>query len=169
MKCLLFIYPHGSKYETNELAEVICDQILGYITSENVKFTYGPSYIVVHFTTNKDYLEELDDVLSMSQNYIGIKITYFLVPVNDGFSTNLSPKISRYLNDLDTDDNDNTKYEHETITNINLNDQLRSISQLVNNIEPELTIDEILDKISQFGMDSLTKQELNKLHNQSKK
>ena len=166
MRHLLFVYPHNYMYDTQDLAEEISDVLLGFSNSKNIKYTYGPKYIVIHFTTNPEYVSELEDVLMVFGQQSKVDFTYFLTKAENGFRTNISSKIKNYLNDLDNDDP--PRYEYETIMSDNFLERLKDFTGVVEKMESELSVDEILDKISEHGMDSLTKQELNKLNNQSK-
>ena len=166
MRHLLFVYPHNYMYDTQKLAEEVCDVLLGFSHSNNIKYTYGPKYIVIHFTTNPEYLSELEDVLVVYGQQTKVDFTYFLTKADDGFRTNISSRIKNYLNDLES--NEDPGDEYETIMSDNFFEHINEFTNIVEKIESELSVDEILDKIGQYGMDSLTKQELNKLNNQSK-
>lgn len=165
MKHLLFVYPHNFR-NTQDLAEEICDVLLGFSNSKNIKYTYGPKYIVIHFSTNPSELAELEDVLFVYGKQSDVDFTYFIVQANDGFRTNISSEIKNYLNDIQSDEKSLREYK-SLVTDFFL-EELGGFTNVVNNMESRLSVDEILDKISQYGIDSLTKQELNKLNNQSK-
>ncbi len=92
MKHLLFVYPHNIR-NTQDLAEEICDVLLGFSNSKNIKYTYGPKYIVIHFSTDPSELSELEDVLLIYGKQVEIDFTYFIVQANDGFRTNISSEI----------------------------------------------------------------------------
>jgi hypothetical protein len=166
MRHLLFVYPHNYMYDTQDLAEEISDVLLGFSSSKNIKYTYGPKYIVIHFKTNPEYLSELEDILMVFGQQSKVDFTYFLTKAENGFRTNISPKIKNYLNDLEN--GDPPRYEYESIMSDNFLERLKDFTGVIEKMESELSVDEILDKISEQGMDSLTKQELNKLNNQSK-
>lgn len=166
MRYLLFVYPHKFLGDTQDLAEEISDVLLGFTHSNSIKYTYGPKYIVIHFSVNPDHVSELEDVLTVYEEQMNVDFTYFLTQVGNGFITNLSPKIKNYLNDLENEET--SKYEYESIIDDNFLSRIQEYNRVFESMESELTVDEILDKISQYGMDSLTKQELNKLNNQSK-
>jgi len=165
MKHLLFVYPHNFN-NTQDLSEEICDVLLGFSNSKNIKYTYGPKHIIIHFSTDPDLLSELEDVLDVYGEQSGIDFTYFLVEAGNGFKTNMSSEIKTYLNDIQSDENSLTKYK--TLVRDHFFEEFKNFNHVIDNMESKLTIDEILDKISQNGIDSLTKQELNKLNNQSK-
>jgi len=166
MKHLLFVYPHNIS-NTQDLAEEICDVLLGFSNSKNIKYTYGPKYIVIHFSTDPSELSELEDVLFIYGKQVDIDFTYFIVQANDGFRTNISSEIKSYLNDIQSDEK--SLHEYKSIVGEFFLEELNGFTKIVNNMESKLSVDEILDKISQYGIDSLTKQELNKLNNQSKR
>lgn len=165
MKHLLFVYPHNIN-NTQDLAEEICDVLLGFSNSKNIKYTYGPKHIIIHFSTDPTILSELEDVLGVYGEQTGIDFTYFLVEANNGFKTNMSSDIKTYLNNIQSDENSLSEYK--TLVCEHFLEEFENFNTMINNMESKLTVDEILDKISQNGIDSLTKQELNKLNNQSK-
>jgi hypothetical protein len=165
MKHLLFVYPHNIR-NTQDLAEEICDVLLGFSNSKNIKYTYGPKYIVIHFSTDPSELSELEDVLFIYGKQVDIDFTYFIVKANDGFMTNISPEIKEYLSDIQNDEK--SLQEYKSLVGEFFLEELGGFTNIVNTMESKLSVDEILDKISQYGMESLTKQELNKLNNQSK-
>lgn len=162
MKHLLFVYPHD-RTNTHELAEEICDVLLGFSRSNNINYTYGPKYIVIHFSTDPNSLQELEDVLTVYIEKTDIDFTYFITQVNDGFRTNISSDIYDYLVNFKEDKTPSKEYD--LLINNYFFGELKEFENLINEMESELTVDEILDKISEQGMDSLTKQELNKLKN----
>jgi hypothetical protein len=166
MKQILFVYPHNHIYSTKDLAEEIADVLLGFSTSNNVKYTFGPKYIVIHFKTEIGILPELEEVLDLLSKQNGVDFTYFLIPIVYGFRTNISKDIENYLNDFDYQP---SYYDDDIMTDYNFITHLENFVSEIKNTESELSIDEILDKINDKGIDSLTRQELNKLNNQSKK
>jgi hypothetical protein len=159
------VYPHNIR-NTQDLAEEICDVLLGFSNSKNIKYTYGPKYIVIHFSTDPSELSELEDVLFIYGKQVDIDFTYFIVKANDGFMTNISPEIKEYLSDIQNDEK--SLQEYKSLVGEFFLEELGGFTNIVNTMESKLSVDEILDKISQYGMESLTKQELNKLNNQSK-
>jgi len=80
--------------------------------------------------------------------------------------TNISPEIKEYLSDIQNDEK--SLQEYKSLVGEFFLEELGGFTNIVNTMESKLSVDEILDKISQYGMESLTKQELNKLNNQSK-
>lgn len=166
MKHLLFVYPQNIS-DTQNLAEEMCDVLLGFTNSKNIKYTYGPKNIVIHFGIDPSSLNELEDILVIYGEQVQIYFTYFLVQANDGFRTNMPSEIKNYLNDIQSDEKSLSKYK--SLLDEYFSEELTEFTNIITNMESKLSIDEILDKINQQGINSLTKQELNKLNNQSKK
>jgi len=176
MKYLLFVYGDYSKHKF--VLKGIA-KLLGTIACNDVKYQYGDAGGIFHFTT----LEKPGKVKkTLSEQLKGFSAMYFLVPFNKNVNFYIGdPQVETHLFNQ-TEETDNMsefgKLEYnlediqDEISDINMEVFMKNLSNFIgtdlNQIEVdeeqvqvgrEKTLDEILDKISECGIESLTQTE----------
>lgn len=166
MKYLLFVF---AKHEKNQekFVKIIAEDITVVSDSPEVNFYFGPESVIYSFSSNetpKD-LKEFFDILLAS-----LGIVYFMTPFEpDKMSYWIDPDVEKTL--LNTD---------KSAGKLHLDDEkLIKVQQLlfgntdsleeVETSKPKVySLDDLLDKIIDFGIDSLTTEEKNLLNEYSK-
>lgn len=176
MKYLLFVY---GNYSENEVILKGIAKFLSSFSCNDVKYQYGDSGGIFHFTT----LEKPGKVKKkLGEQLQGFSAMYFLVPFNKNVNFYIGdPKVENHLftQSEETDnlsESPNLEYNLEDIqdemSDIDMEVFMKNLSNFVGvdltNIEVdeeqveivrEKTLDEILDKISECGVESLTETE----------
>jgi hypothetical protein len=176
MKYLLFVY--GNYSEHNYILKGIA-KLLSSVACNDVKYQYGESGGIFHFTT----LEKPGKLKkTIGQKLRDVSAMYFLVPFNKNVNFYIGdPKVETHLFNQ-TEDTDNMsespKLEYkledvqDEISEMDFEVFMKNLSNFIGadlaNIEvdetevqvvKEKTLDEILDKINECGIESLTKTE----------
>lgn len=176
MKYLLFVY---GNYSEHEFVLKGIAKILGTIACNDVKYQYGDSGGIFHFTT----LEKPGKVKkTLGEQLQGFSAMYFLVPFNKNVNFYIGdPKVETHLfsQSKDTDNmSDSNKVEYNLedmqseMSDIDMEVFMKNLSNFIGvdltqievdeeqvQIGKEKTLDEILDKISECGIESLTETE----------
>lgn len=174
MNYLLFVYydntVEDSEFTTNEIAKQIADQM----TSKEAKFMFGDKHAIFHFASDMPidemggWIDIINDDLSCFQ--------YFLTSKPRNSASNM-PKdnLDHLLSLKKTKPKKHKpippriKYEFKETKG---GETFMDIADLILNLKrPEvcnMTLDELLDKISQNGMESLSEVEKKKLEEYSK-
>lgn len=179
---LLFIFGNFDEFEN--LAEDISGQFLPAVSSSFLKFTYGQFGVVYHFRSNETF-SDLKEYVNMVLNELTDQ--YFLIELSNKYDINMDKKIKKDFMNID---GDNKKDEIKNIT-IDVDaekekrlNELKSLSfdfmmpifdtKYLNNKEEDViykepSVDEILDKITETGIESLTEEEKSILDNYGKR
>jgi len=178
---LLFIFGNFDEFEN--LAEDISGQFLPAVSSSFLKFTYGEYGVVYHFRSNETF-SDLKEYVDMVLN--DITDQYFLIELSKKFEIKMDKKIKKDFMSIDSeskkDDSKNITIDVEAEKQKRLND-LKNLSidfmmpmfdpKYINHDEDidvvEPTVDDILDKINENGIDSLTSKEKEILDNYGKR
>lgn len=172
MNYLLFSYYDETIEDSENKTQQIGTMISENLASGNVKFLYGPKHAIFHFDA-KGPIEDIQDVLFFINEEIG-GFEYFLTKKPTTTVSNLDED---NLNDLLSLKNTTTKPKQKKLRipkiNPNRNDDgFFDISNFITNFKKtevcSMTLDELLDKIGQEGMDSLSELEKQKLEEYSK-
>lgn len=176
---MLFIF--GDFDEQENLATNLSSQLLTVVSSPFLKFTYGEYGVVFHFRS-KEVFSDLKEYIDMGMSEITEQ--YFLMEVTKNVDIKMPRKLKKDF--LNIDGEEKTK---ETKTGeINVESKLKErreelrnftfeflmptdFNQMVQKNEPDYlpTVDEILDKISENGIESLTEKEKEILDNYGKR
>jgi hypothetical protein len=176
---MLFLY--GDFAESEKITEDITLQLVTITSSEYLKFTYGEYGAAIHFRS-KELFSELKEYIDMVFNEITDQ--YFLVEIKGNYDIKMPRKMKKDFLNIDgivkkeetRNGTINVEEEKNRINNIknfsfemflpilDENEFLRNRKQEI--IEP--TVDEILDKIAEKGIQSLTESEKNILDNYGK-
>ena len=176
---MLFIF--GDFDEQENLATNLSSQLLTVVSSPFLKFTYGEYGVVFHFRS-KEVFSDLKEYIDMAMSEITEQ--YFLMEVTKNVDIKMPRKLKKDFLNIDGEEK---KKENKT-GEINVESKLRErkeelrnftfeflmptdFNQMVQNNEPDYlpTVDEILDKISEKGIESLTETEKEILDNYGKR
>jgi hypothetical protein len=176
MKYLLFVY---GNYSEHEFVLKGIAKLLGTVACNDVKYQYGESGGIFHFTT----LEKPAKVKrTLGDQLRGFSAMYFLVPFNKNVNFYIGdPKVETHLftQSEETDNmSDSPKLEYNLedveseMSDIDMEVFMKNLSNFIGvdltkievdetqqEIVKEKTLDEILDKINECGIESLTKTE----------
>jgi hypothetical protein len=166
MEYLLFIF---AKHEKNQekFVKILAEDITNVSDNSDVNFYYGPESIIYSFNSNESF-ENLRDFFDMLLGVTGI--TYFMTPFDpDKMSYWIDPKVQKKL--LKTDIKDiRQELDEETIREV----QNLLFGEIIEDVEftevkPSVpTLDDLLDKIGEFGINSLSLEEMEQLKKHSK-
>ena len=172
-KYILFAF--GDYDEKKELVNLVLDFVT-QISTTDVKYQYGETGIIVTFTSDSK-INDISDFFE--KNIVSITSMYFVFPVDknsimsmeDETHQHLFGKMNETSNGYFNENNTSISYYFDSDTD-SLNEKLaeelfKTIVQLKVQ-EKELSLDEILDKINDNGITSLTDSELTTLENHSK-
>lgn len=176
---MLFIF--GDFDEQENLATNLSSQLLTVVSSPFLKFTYGEYGVVFHFRS-KELFSDLKEYIDMGMSEITEQ--YFLMEVTKNMDIKMPRKLKKDFLNIDGEE----KKKETRTGEINVESKLRErkeelrnftfeflmptdFNQMVQNNEPDYlpTVDEILDKISEKGINSLTEQEKEILDNYGKR
>jgi hypothetical protein len=176
---MLFIF--GDFEEQENLATNLSSQLLTIVSSPFLKFTYGEYGVVFHFRS-KEVFSDLKEYIDMAMSEITEQ--YFLMEVTNNVDIKMPKKLKKDFLNIDNE----VKKEQNKTGEINVELKLKErreelknftfefllpadFNQMVIKQEPEEipTVDEILDKISEKGINSLTEKEKEILDNYGKR
>ena len=175
---MLFIF--GDFDEQENLATNLSSQLLTVVSSPFLKFTYGEYGVVFHFRS-KETFSDLKEYIDMGMSEITEQ--YFLMEVTKNVDIKMPRKLKKDFLNIDGEEK---KKENKT-GEINVESKLKERREELKNFtfeflmpadfnqmvqkEPDYlpTVDEILDKISEEGINSLTEKEKEILDNYGKR
>jgi hypothetical protein len=177
------VFVFGDLTESENVTQYITNQLLPIVSSEFLKFTYGEYGIVLNFRSNETF-DDLKEYIDMA--FSDLTDQYFLLEVTKNFDIKMPRKMKKdFLNIDDEIKKDTTKtgsLSKDETYKIDLKDKktitfdflLPVYDTMFENIkesivEEEPSIDDILDKISEKGIESLTKKETEFLENYGKR
>lgn len=174
MKYLLFVYfdrtVENSEITTNEIALQISDQM----SSKQVKFIFGDKHAIFHFASDFT-ITELSEWINVINEDIDC-FQYFLLPKPKNNESNMPKNNLEHLLFLEKTKTKTKKQKPPRINDEFIQSQdekyFKDISELLFNFRrPQIcnmTLDDLLDKISITGIDSLSDIEKQKLEEYSK-
>lgn len=177
---MLFIY--GDFIDSENLIQELCAQFLPLVTSPYLKYTYGEFGVVLHFRSD-ELFSELKEYVDMVLN--DITEQYFLMETTENYDIKMPKKLKKDFLNIDGD----TKKEETKTGTINVDtvinerrEELKNftfeflmpedfipLNQMMNVEIQYPTVDEILDKISEKGIETLTEKEKEILDNYGKR
>jgi len=174
MKYLLFMYPCEDTWDENVSNVEIASELSKISKSDDIKYVYGESHTLFHFDSDMSSTE-VADFVDLLKDDVGD----FMFVLLEGFKSIESNmptesleslmklnrkgrpprKKNRLKNIFENKEFDIKKFmdEHNT-----------RVLEFLNNTTSDLTIDEILDKIKDQGINSLTNEEKDKLDKYSR-
>ena len=169
------LFAFGDYTKEDPIIDLIVD-FVSQISSNEVKFQYGDSGIIVSFKTVK----ASDEILEFFEtNLTKLTAMFFVFPVTDKSIMSMDTEIYDHLFEKTdkksdgmnlnfvSDMTDIPEFEGGDMTSLN-----KLFDMLLKPLEVEkraLTLNELLDKISETGINSLTNDEKNQLEEYAKK
>jgi hypothetical protein len=174
MKYLLFVY--GEYGEKENHIQLIADFIAPSCTNNIIKYQHGAAGAIYHFESDVD-TKKLGKFLE--NTITDLTAMFFLVPVNDDVMISVDDDIMSHLFNLsDNAEGDlgvgnfyeNPEKNEDFIDLVNkfALHMEQEVSNLIKKQVEPLTLDQILDKILEKGIDNLTDNEKQKLDEYSK-
>ncbi len=174
MKYLMFVYGEIETISSEELTNRIGKEIQPIVISDQVKFVYGDGNAIFHFDSALKH-----DEMSI---YIGLVFEEFedlmftLIPFDGEMSTNMGKDREKHLLSINNEDKVDNNFIFESQKPNPYLDMLIDMVKLNNPLITDkqkedvcnMSLDELLDKINDEGMDSLTSVEKLKLEEYSK-
>ena len=175
---MLFIF--GDFDEQENLATNLSSQLLTVVSSPFLKFTYGEYGVVFHFRS-KEVFSDLKEYVDMGMSEITEQ--YFLMEVTKNIDIKMPRKLKKDFLNIDGEE----KKKETRTGEINVESKLKERREELKNFtfeflmptdfnqmvqkEPDYlpTVDEILDKISEKGIETLTEKEKEILDNYGKR
>jgi len=173
---MLFIF--GDFTEMENFIDDISYQLVTVVSSEYLKFNYGEFGMVLHFRTNETF-SELKEYIDMCLE--DVVEQYFLMEATENVDIKMDRKLKKDFLNIDgvKKENKNKEVDVEKLSEEKkkkLGDMMEFILPLSDTNfefpiqfkrpqEPKPTVDQILDKISEKGIESLTKEEKQILDN----
>ena len=177
---MLFIF--GDFTEMENFIDEISYQLITVVSSQFLKFNYGEFGMVLHFRT-KETFSELKDYIDMCLD--GQVEQYFLMEATENVDIKMERKLKRDFLNIDgvKKENKNKEVDVEKLSEEkekkigNIMEFILPLSEDMINIpmtfkrpeSPKPTVDQILEKITENGIESLTKEEKQILDNYGKR
>jgi hypothetical protein len=177
---MLFIF--GDFTEMENFIDDISYQLVTVVSSEYLKFNYGEFGMVLHFRT-KETFSELKDYIDMCLD--GVVEQYFLMEATENVDIKMDRKLKKDFLNIDgvKKENKNKEVDVEKLSeekNKKISGMMEFILPLSDTnfefpiqfkipLTPEPTVDQILEKITEKGIESLTKEEKQILDNYGKR
>ena len=175
---MLFLFGDFSDLES--ITQELSIQFLPFVTSPYLKYTYGEFGVVFHFRSGETFTD-LKEYVDMSLNEIVDQ--YYLMEATKNVDIKMDRKLKKDFLNIDGE----TKKEQPKTGTIDVESKVRERKEELRNFtfefmlpmdinfnpkkEPDYlpTVDEILDKISEKGIESLTETEKEILDNYGKR
>lgn len=176
---MLFIY--GDFKDKEEGVEELALQLIPIVSSDFVKYNYGDHGVVYHFSTKEDF-NDLKEYIDMILN--GIIEQYFLMEKTENCFIFMPKTLKDDLLKINKKENNDTKNGKIEINTNFKPYEYKDPDKIINMFMPifdpediiytpyeiyEPTVDEILEKITEKGIESITKQEREILENYAKR
>ena len=177
---MLFIF--GDFTEMENFIDEISYQLITVVSSQFLKFNYGEFGMVLHFRT-KETFSELKEYIDMCLD--GQVEQYFLMEATENVDIKMERKLKRDFLNIDgvKKENKNKEVDVEKLSEEkekkigNIMEFILPLSEDIINIpmtfkrpeSPKPTVDQILEKITENGIESLTKEEKQILDNYGKR
>ena len=172
MNYLLFVYYNIDVENTEEKTQEIATKLAEHMTSGQIKFMYGDRHAIFHFGCKSNFEDVTDVVFFISEEVSGFE--YLLTKKGRDYSSNFDEDNLDHLMSLkNTQPKKHKPAAPKLRTNdLNGSETFMDISDLILNFKRKetcnMTLDELLDKISYQGMESLSEIEKQKLEEYSK-
>lgn len=170
MNYLLFSYYDDTVVDTELKTQEIATLISENMATGDVKFLYGPKHAIFHFDA-KGPIEDIDDILFFINEEVQ-NFEYFLTKKPTSIVSNMDENnLNEFLTLKGSKPKKQTPPKLRT-KNLGNTEPFFDIADLIMNFKrPEvcdMTLDELLDKIGQEGLSSLSELERQKLEEYSK-
>lgn len=177
MKYLMFIYGENNLFSAEQITNKIGEEIQPVVNSDQIKFIYGDGSAVFHFSTNLSFDEMSIYCDILFEELEGVM--YMLIPFNGKIGSNAGKEKIQHLLEINSDLTiKNDEKENVDKSQVDMFDLFLELLKEPNPTEMymkykvedicEMTLDELLDKINDTGLESLTDIEMKKLEDYSK-
>ena len=181
MKYLIFLYPHDKNWDKDVHNLEIAEELTTIVTSDEIKFVFGEKHTIFHSETglSKPEIQIFLDLLLQEMPLF----MYVIVENTKGICSNMDesnlddllkinkrgrkPKQNSRIKNFFKKDIEQGLYDIDWATILKKDGYMFFKDQTKEDI-CDLTIDEILEKIYDQGIDSLTNAEKSKLDEYSK-
>jgi len=176
MKYLLFVYPCEDTWDENVSNVEIANELSKISKSDDIKYVYGESHTLFHFDSDMSPTE-LADYVTLIKDDVGD----FMFVLLEGFKSIESNMPTESLESLmKLNRRGRPPRKKNRLKNIFersqdsfdikkfMEEHNARVLDFLNNTVCNLTIDEILDKIKEQGINSLTNEEKDKLDKYSR-
>ena len=177
MNYILFAF---GDYKENPQALNTLTEIVSQISTDEIKFQHGDNGVIVTFGTKLDW-EQIDDY--MKKNVVKLTAMYFVFPIDDDMIYSMEDEIYKHL--FGETDKLTEKQKYDTYTSDNtgvpeflggihihktrsFDDFFKIFYEEVIQDKPVMTLNDLLDKIKEKGIDSLSADQLKQLEIYSK-
>jgi hypothetical protein len=170
MKYLLFIYPCDDSWDETESNQIFAHELVHIIKDEQIKFVYGEAHSIFNFESDMSR-SEIDTYINLMKDDVP-DFMYVLVQNAKQVSSDMDknnfehlmgkkkrgrkPKVKNKI--------EKVSFDFATF----FEEHRKNVDNFLKYGICDLTLDEILDKIIDQGIDSLTTAEKNKLDEYSK-
>jgi hypothetical protein len=170
-KYLLIIF---GDFKTKKIVERIAKGITPLVDTPHIKFQHTKGTMIIHFGSEVSR-EEIYDFLTGI--LYGFTDTFILTEMDDSVILSMSNDVKKHLMDLENDGDDvSIKIDMSKMSKINDEDNIdyfgeEFVDVLLDEFKKEIktpTLNEILDKINEKGINSLSQYEKEILDNLSK-
>lgn len=157
-------------FKGNEkLISQLFNQFTPILSSSFLKFHFGDDYVIAHFETEEKQKDVKEFCNMVLENTV---CNFILTPFNKNVMISLPEELTEFLFNLDN----NEEIKSVNMSEISDEDEDREfMEQLLKKIntpkpieETKLSLDELLDKIQEKGIDQLTEKERQQLYDYSK-
>ena len=177
MEYILFAF---GDYDENPQALTTLTEIVSQISSNEIKYQHGDSGVIISFGTKLGW-KQIDEY--MKKNIVKLTAMYFVFPVEDDMIYSMDEEIRKHLfgnSDILTDKQQYNNYNSDStgvpefLGGIHIHrtrsydDFFKLFYEEVIQEEPQMTLNELLDKIKEKGIDSLSQNQLQLLETYSK-
>ena len=179
MNYILFAF---GEYKENPQALNLLTETVSQISKGEIKFQHGDSGVIITFGTKLDW-EHIDDY--MKKNIVKLTAMYFVFPIDSDMIFSMDEEIEKHLfgnTDILTEKeelnqsgytSDNTGvpeflggiHIHKTRS---FDEFFKMFNEEIIKDEPVMTLNDLLDKIKEKGIDSLSEIQLKQLEIYSK-
>jgi hypothetical protein len=172
MNYLLFVYYNTDVQNTEEKTQEIGTKLADHMTSGQIKFMYGERHSIFHFAYKGDFQDVSDVMFFISEEMSGFE--YLITKKSRDYTSNFDEDNLNHLMSLK---NVTPKKHKPTPPKLRTNDlkgdeTFMDLTDIILNFKRKdvcnLTLDELLDKINEQGINSLSEIEKQKLEEYSK-
>ena len=176
MEYLLYVFAKHDKQE--KFVTFLSEEIFIMTNDNDIRYYYGPESVIFKFKSN----EKIEDIGDYLNNILGCSgIVFFLQPYEKGkLYYWVDSAVNKHLFGIETKDEmseqERKEFQQYVFKNLELNEiedcdeDITDIKEFlkIDKSDTQLTLDELLDKINDKGIESLTKKEKELLKNYSK-
>jgi hypothetical protein len=170
MKYLLFVYPCNDNWDETESNQKFANELVQIIKDEKLKFVYGESHSIFNFESDMSQ-SEVEGYVNLIKDDVP-DFMYVLVQNAKNVSSDMEKSNFEHLMGKKKRGRKpkvtNQKQKLSFDVAAFLEEHRKKVDEFLKNNVCDLTLDEILDKIIDQGIDSLTRAEKDKLDEYSK-